>query len=254
MALRFEHDLNMMKLTEVPIHWHATHGAKWGGGVLTQQLIHRPQLQQADLHNPDFVDHQSADGIHIVAMLAQQLCCTLVLTVALLFLGACRYVGMFKDGMRHGEGSLWYSSGARYEGQWEDDKKQGHGVYVFEDGSTFKGQFAADKPGLDAGTLQGAMNTLPLAAAAETGICTTTATANASAAADAQAAAANGATATATDMACGVSGFGPRVSTLQLYISDLLQECDAPQSTYTAVGNLLVGHNTELRALYDRYW
>jgi hypothetical protein len=41
---------------------------------------------------------------------------------------------------------------------------------------------------------------------------------------------------------------------MQLYIADLLQEFEGPPAAvYKAVSNLLVGSNTELRLLYDRY-
>lgn len=172
-----------------------------------------------------------------------------------------RYFGMFKDGKRHGEGSLWYSNGARYEGQRELDKKQGPGVYVFEDGSVFSGQFAADRPVLDAGTFSGAADTFPpeihTAGATDRprGSSTATPRDTALAATGAQAVNADGsATSTSAASATCPPGFGLRVSALQLYIDDLLQDVDKPAATYKAISNLLVGHNSELRALYDRYW
>lgn len=76
-----------------------------------------------------------------------------------------RYVGMFKDGQRHGEGTLYYSSGARYEGQWQRGRKHGQGVYVFEDGSVFSGQFLDDRPVLATGAVLGAESTFAAAAA-----------------------------------------------------------------------------------------
>eukprot|EP00879_Flechtneria_rotunda_P021841 GHRR01023031.1.p1 GENE.GHRR01023031.1~~GHRR01023031.1.p1 ORF type:complete len:297 (+),score=88.70 GHRR01023031.1:909-1799(+) len=209
-----------------------------------------------------------------------------------------RYFGQFKDGKRHGEGSLWYSSGARYEGEWEHDRKQGHGVYGFEDGSVFAGQFAADRPVMDSGSFTGAADTLrtnpapvstvPAAtggnggsipstsgrhpvkgmstSSANVGIDLpqpaqqTSASGAAAAAPSAVADTAAGGNVASTGTAAGGSpiagppGFGPRVSILQLYIADLLQEYDAPAATYKTISNLLVGYNTELRALYDKYW
>jgi len=67
---------------------------------------------------------------------------------------------MFKDGQRHGQGTLFYSSGARYEGQWQHGKKHGQGVYQFEDGSVFTGEFAEDRPVLSSGVLLNAVSTL----------------------------------------------------------------------------------------------
>jgi hypothetical protein len=41
---------------------------------------------------------------------------------------------------------------------------------------------------------------------------------------------------------------------MQLYIADMLQEYEGqPAVVYKAVSNLLVGFNTELRLLYDKY-
>lgn len=75
-----------------------------------------------------------------------------------------RYVGMFKEGQRHGEGVLYYSSGARYEGQWQHGKKHGQGVYVFEDGNVFSGHFMDDRPVLATGAVLGADSTFAGAA------------------------------------------------------------------------------------------
>jgi hypothetical protein len=190
----------------------------------------------------------------------------------------CRYFGMFKDGKRHGEGALWYSSGARYEGQWHSDRKQGSGVYIFEDGTVFAGQFAADRPVLQEVSMLGAADTfaaeVSVAAAAVPAAASTdeqqqaTATGSAAAAGRTTSVAGNNAMAAtapaAADLAAAttsssavpesVPGFGPRVSSQQLYIADLLLECDAPAASYKAVVNLLISVNTELRALYDRYW
>eukprot|EP00878_Enallax_costatus_P044980 GHUV01053798.1.p1 GENE.GHUV01053798.1~~GHUV01053798.1.p1 ORF type:complete len:432 (+),score=116.05 GHUV01053798.1:471-1766(+) len=171
-----------------------------------------------------------------------------------------RYFGMFKDGKRHGAGLLWYSNGACYEGHWEHDKKQGQGVYVFEDGIVFSGQFAADRPVLDAGTFLGAAGTFPPEIQAATpsnrpsGSSTATPRDAALAATAAQGPNAEGSsTAAGAATASGPPGFGQRISALQLYIEDLLQDVDEPAATYKAISNLLVGHNSELRALYDRY-
>jgi hypothetical protein len=191
---------------------------------------------------------------------------------------------MFKDGKRHGEGALWYSSGARYEGQWHSDRKQGTGVYIFEDGTVFAGQFAADRPVLQEGAMLGAANTFaaeaPGAAAAavpaaavpaaelrneqqQTTASSSTAAATRAASAAGNSGSASPASPVADDAAAGISssavpesapGFGPRISSPQLYIADLLLECDAPAASYKAVVNLLTSVNTELRALYDRYW
>jgi hypothetical protein len=190
---------------------------------------------------------------------------------------------MFVNGRRHGEGALWYSSGARYEGQWDSDRKHGNGVYIFEDGTVFAGRFAADRPVLQEGAMLGAADTIATAAEdASSGAAAATLTSAAQVAGQQQAPAADTSAAAgrasspasnnalpaaappaADDAAASpsssaalesVPGFGPRVSLPQLYIADLLLECDAPATTYKAVLNLLISVNTELRALYDRYW
>lgn len=228
----------------------------------------------------------------------------------------CRYVGMFKAGQRHGEGTLYYSSGARYEGQWQHGRKHGQGVYVFEDGSVYSGQFIADRPENAGapGAVQGAASTFlpagssgcsgssaPDAAAAKqqpkpssakpgsaAGPAKSTPAAKAaaatgstngsgkaatgskaSAAPPAAAATASkrastagsgtrpgsAATAGGASSSSSSAGFGPASSVMQLYIADLLQQYDdqQPEAVYKAVSNLLVGYNTELRLLYDRY-
>jgi len=166
---------------------------------------------------------------------------------------------MFRDGRRHGEGALWYSSGARYEGQWDTDKKQGQGAYMFEDGTVFLGQFAADKPLLEQGCITGADTSLaelhPAGCGASCRIisapCTSTPSDAGANTPDARRASAGGST--AASAAANPPGFGPRVAGLQLYIVDLLADCQAPCATYKTVSNLLTGYNSELRALYDKY-
>lgn len=117
------------------------------------------------------------------------------------------------------------------------DRKDGEGVYVFEDGSLFVGQFKADRPVCETGKFLGATSIWQLDDATDV-----TDTAGGQVSSD-----------DASPATAGLSGFGPRVSCLQLYISDLLQERDAPAVTYKSISNMLVMYNTELRALYDRY-
>lgn len=35
------------------------------------------------------------------------------------------YTGDFVQGLRHGQGSFYYASGALYKGEWKDNKKHG---------------------------------------------------------------------------------------------------------------------------------
>lgn len=262
---------------------------------------------------------------------------------------------MFKEGQRHGEGTLFYSNGARYEGQWQQGKKHGRGVYVFEDGHVFSGHFLDDRPVLATGAVLGVASTFPGQAARSTSCCATgsgpeqqqrfsteptaaldelqgsitstdtqavpapaapsaakvqdgrksgkertkgtgavntaqaasaatkaasksskavadkpsatATTARASTAGStssaASAATAKGSNAVGGSQAAGGSStasassgpcFGPATCVMQLYIADLLQCYEGqPDAVYKPVSNLLVGYNTELRLLYDKY-
>ncbi len=40
------------------------------------------------------------------------------------------YTGMFKDGLRHGQGVYNWTNGGSYNGGWENDKKSGYAVYT----------------------------------------------------------------------------------------------------------------------------
>ena len=51
-----------------------------------------------------------------------------------------KYVGEFKDGVRHGEGIQTSSSGT-YEGYFKNDKMNGIGTYTWENGDKYNGEF-----------------------------------------------------------------------------------------------------------------
>ena len=57
-----------------------------------------------------------------------------------------RYVGYWKEGLRHGKGVFYYSNGSKYEGDWFKNLKHGpYGVFTFEDGTTYEGPFENDR-------------------------------------------------------------------------------------------------------------
>lgn len=56
-----------------------------------------------------------------------------------------RYVGFWKQGLRHGKGTFYYSNGSKYEGDWCENYKHGHGLFTFEDGTEYDGPFEKDR-------------------------------------------------------------------------------------------------------------
>jgi hypothetical protein len=45
-----------------------------------------------------------------------------------------KYVGEWKDGKGHGQGTYTWASGSKYVGEWKDGKRQGQGTYTFGKG------------------------------------------------------------------------------------------------------------------------
>jgi len=56
-----------------------------------------------------------------------------------------KYVGGWKDGKRQGQGAYTYSNGARYVGEFKDGKVHGHGIYTYATGSKYVGEFQNGK-------------------------------------------------------------------------------------------------------------
>ena len=50
-----------------------------------------------------------------------------------------RYVGQVINGLREGEGTIYFNDGARYEGDFKNDKAEGKGIYYFNDGDRYEG-------------------------------------------------------------------------------------------------------------------
>ncbi len=51
------------------------------------------------------------------------------------------YVGEFKDGKIHGQGTLTFAEGDKYVGEFKDGKRHGQGTYTYADGTVDKGIF-----------------------------------------------------------------------------------------------------------------
>ena len=47
------------------------------------------------------------------------------------------YIGEFKDGSRHGQGTYWYEDGRKYVGEYENNKRNGKGMEYTADGQIF---------------------------------------------------------------------------------------------------------------------
>ena len=47
-----------------------------------------------------------------------------------------KYVGEFKDGLRHGQGTHTWSDGSMYVGKYKDGKRNGHGTMTYSSGNT----------------------------------------------------------------------------------------------------------------------
>ncbi len=55
------------------------------------------------------------------------------------------YVGEYKNGKRHGQGTFTFPDGGVYVGEWKDDKRHGQGIFTWSDGSEYRGEFRNDK-------------------------------------------------------------------------------------------------------------
>ncbi len=53
-----------------------------------------------------------------------------------------KYVGLWKDGLRHGFGKFTWNNLDAYSGSWYEDKRHGEGTYIWHDGSKYKGHYS----------------------------------------------------------------------------------------------------------------
>ena len=52
-----------------------------------------------------------------------------------------KYIGQFKDGKYHGQGTRTYASGDKYVGEFKDGARHGQGTYTFANGDKYVGEF-----------------------------------------------------------------------------------------------------------------
>lgn len=51
------------------------------------------------------------------------------------------YEGQWKNGLRHGNGTLKYKNGAYYQGEWQNGMKNGKGTMVYASGNFYEGEW-----------------------------------------------------------------------------------------------------------------
>jgi len=56
-----------------------------------------------------------------------------------------KYVGTWKDDSYHGQGTLTYSNGDKYVGAYKEGKQHGQGIYSFANGDVDEGEWKEDK-------------------------------------------------------------------------------------------------------------
>ena len=56
------------------------------------------------------------------------------------------YEGGFKNGLKHGKGTLTTRNNRSYEGDWKNDKPHGFGINTFPNGKIYTGNFEKGKP------------------------------------------------------------------------------------------------------------
>ena len=61
------------------------------------------------------------------------------------FADGSKYVGEWKDGKRFGQGTYTWPSGSKYVGEWKDGKKSGQGTKTWTDGSKYVGEWKDGK-------------------------------------------------------------------------------------------------------------
>ena len=57
-----------------------------------------------------------------------------------------RYVGEWKEGKKHGQGTYTWSDGKKYVGEYKDGLPNGQGTYTLPNGEKYIGEFKDNKP------------------------------------------------------------------------------------------------------------
>ena len=60
-------------------------------------------------------------------------------------LSGVKYVGEWRDGHWHGQGTIKFAGGMKYVGGWRNDKRHGQGTLTHADGSKIVGTWRNDK-------------------------------------------------------------------------------------------------------------
>jgi len=55
-----------------------------------------------------------------------------------------KYEGEWKDGKKHGQGTLTWANGSKYEGEWKDGKRHGQGTLAWASGKKYEGEWKDD--------------------------------------------------------------------------------------------------------------
>jgi hypothetical protein len=56
-----------------------------------------------------------------------------------------KYVGEYKDGEYHGQGTYTFSDGRQYVGEWKVGRKNGQGTFTWADGAKYVGEWKDDR-------------------------------------------------------------------------------------------------------------
>lgn len=63
-----------------------------------------------------------------------------------IFSNGDKYVGEYKEGIKHGQGTYTFSDGKEYVGEYQDGKAHGQAVFTFPDGGKYEGEYKDGEP------------------------------------------------------------------------------------------------------------